>query len=271
MITECGARAPTIQADLLEYQRISRLDDGAALHGFEAASADTATLRVEVERAIRETVGQPVELVLEAFVTAAPWVAMLADGMAGVVGAVHDKVDAVTGEEGIGGMFDAIEEAVGLLRDLDLTPVTDPLDAQWVRIEGAVDTIDTAPLEVSLLAARDAIVDLIDLSNLIEPADAQELDEAYETAVDKLERLAPSRLIGEPLDAEYEELLQTILPVLDLPTRLREALRDAGADLGGELTEELARIEAAFEAMLRAIPLEAGGGSASASAGAAVG
>ena len=137
-------------------------------------------------------------------------------------------------------------------------PVTDPLDAVFARIEGAVNAISPEALRAPLEAARDAIAGLIDLSLLIDPADRAALDAAYATVVAKLKTLSPSEAIGAPLDAEYAELLEMILPILDLPARLRAALLEAGLSLSGEITAELGRVEAAFDEMLRAIPVRTG-------------
>jgi hypothetical protein len=61
-----------------------------------------------------------------------------------------------------------------------------------------------------------------------------------------------------------------VLPLFELPARLRELSDAAVAALGGALLAELAKVEAAFDAMLNAIPLDGGGGGASISVSASV-
>lgn len=251
-------RAGTIQVDLKDYYLIGRVEDQSVLASFVTPPATTDALKAEVRAALTEGIGPPVRVILETFSALAPYAQGLTQGLSDILGAVHTQIDAITGDTGIGGTVQDVEAVANLLREVDLSPVTGPLDAVFARIEGAVNAVSPEALRAPLEAARDAIAGLIDLSLLIDPADRAALDQAYVTVVAKLQTLSPSVAIGEPLDREYETLLATILPVLDLPARLRAALLDAGLNLGVEITAELARVEAAFDEMLRAIPIRTG-------------
>ncbi len=251
-------KAGSIQVDLKDYYLIGRVEDQSVLEGFATPPATTDALKAEVRAALNDGVGPPVRMVLATFSAIAPHAQVVVQGLSDILGAVHTKVDSITGADGVGGTVQDVETVVNLLREVDLSPVTDPLDALFGRIEGAVNAISPAALRTPLEAARDAIAGLIDLSLLIDPADRAMLDAAYGTVVAKLRALSPSKTIGEPLDAEYEELLATILPILDLPGRLRMQLLEAGLNLSGEITVELARVETAFDEMLRAIPVRTG-------------
>jgi hypothetical protein len=193
--------------------------------------------------------------------------------MAELLAAIHQKLDLLTGAGGVGGVVGSIEGAADLLRNLDLSPITDPLDAVFARLETAVAAVNPAPLGVALEAAADAVVDLLDLSTVIDPAAVAQLDAAYDTAVGKLRPLRPSAVVADVLDPVYEDLLADVLPLLDLPAMLQELLVTAQASLGAEVTAELARVEVAFDDMLRAIPFgrTSGGVSVSVSVEASVG
>ena len=255
---ELESRAGTIQVDLKDYYLMGRVEDASVLASFATPPATTDALKAEVRAALDQGVGPHVRVILDTFARLAPYAEGVTRGLSDILGAVHAQIDAITGATGIGGTVQDVEAVVNLLREVDLSPVTDPLDAVFARIEGAVNAVSPEALRAPLEAARDAIAGLIDLSLLIDPADRAALDQAYATVVAKLKTLSPSAAIGEPLDAEYEALLATILPVLDLPARLRAALLEAGLNLSVEITAELARVEAAFDEMLRAIPIRTG-------------
>ena len=256
--SELNRKAASIQEELIDYHLAAYVDDRFVLESFATPPATPAALRAEIRAALDAEVGPPLQMTLDLVGAFSPYVHFLVDGLGRVLGAVHGKIDEITGAEGITGTVEDVEAVVNLLREVDLSPVTDPLDALFARIEGAVDAVSPEALRAPLEAARDAIAGLIDLSLLLDPADVAALEAAYDGAVNKLRGLSPSAAIGAPLDAEYEELLATILPVLDLPARLRAALLEAGLGLSASVQVELARVEAAFDEMLRQIPIRTG-------------
>jgi molecular chaperone GrpE (heat shock protein) len=263
--------AGSIQERLLPYHQLLIGEGAGVLDSFARPPATTAALRAAVEEALRDGLAQPLRLVVEVFRRLAPHVGAHGRGVAAVMDAIHAKMDEVVGAGGIAGAVGAVEEVADLLRDIDMTPVSDPLDALHGRITEAVEALDPAPLRAVLEAARDAIGDLLTVTTIVDPADADQLDAAYAAAVDKIEGLAPAAIVSATLDPVYEELLADVLRVLELPKRLRALLQAAGADLTAEAKIQLARVEEAFDRMLRAIPLQTGARQASASVSVSVG
>jgi flagellar biosynthesis component FlhA len=102
---------------------------------------------------------------------------------------------------------------------------------------------------------------------LLDQASIDALDATYAGVLAKIEALSPSKVIASTLDPLYEQLLSTIVPVLEMPARLRALVDIAARDLGDELLSELVRVEEAFDRMLQAIPLDGGGSGASGSVG----
>jgi hypothetical protein len=254
-----------LQERLLDYYRVTRIEGAALFADFLTPPQTTAALREKVRQALDEGLTEPLTLVLMGFQALSPYARLGADGISQILGAVHDKVDSLVGAGGVGGTVDAIEDAANLLRGISLDPITQPLDAVYGRIESALADINPEPLRAALEAARDAITNLLDVTALIDQADIDELDQVYAAAVDTIGGLAPSALVSETLDPEYEDLLAEFLPVLELPGRLRVAIESAGVKLRDDAIRELGRVEAAFDQMLRAIPLEDSGASASVS------
>lgn len=255
---DIDVRAPRLQADLSTYARLSIIDGEDVFSDCIIPVPDRAAVLDAVRRAAREGLELPMRALLGLFGRVAPHLSDLAIGFADVVVALQTKVGAVAGDEGIGGAVDSLEDVADLLRDLDLAPVTDPLDDVFGRIETAVDAFDPAPLRVALDAAAGAVADLLNLDTLIDPAVVATLDATYGEVLDRVRTLRPGAVVAETLDPLYEDLLADILALLELPTLLRDLLGSIGAGLSDEVTEQLARVEIAFDAMLRAVPLRGG-------------
>lgn len=268
---ELVARAGTIQEELVDYYKAMQLDGGGVFAEFANPPATSTELRASVEHALGEGLSEPLTVVVRGFGAIAPYVRLMARGFSDLLGAIHTKIDVIVGEEGIAGTVGSVEEVVNILREIDLSIVTGPLDTMiWSRIESAAGALDPAPLRETLEAAREAIAGLLSVNTLIAQEDIDALNTAYQSVLTTIQALSPSALVAETLDPLYEELLGRILPILDLPARLRALFQEAGLELRDEIVRELARVEVAFDSMLRAIPI-GGGGSVSASASASIG
>src|SRR5262249_50599507 len=72
--------------------------------------------------------------------------------------------------------------------------------------------------------------------------------------------LSPSHVVAETLDPVFDQALGPVKELLDLPQQLGTLLHDTGETLKGALPADLERVEQAFDKMLKAIPLDGGGG-----------
>ncbi len=268
---EISAHVLTLQEELLDYYNLLQSDQGGPFGELLNPPANADALAGSVRAALEDGVKQPVEALLAAFSAVAPYLRILGDGLGRQIGAIEAKMESITGSAGLGGNVHAIEDAANLLRTIDLSLITDSLDALFGRFETAIDALDPTPLKQALEAARDAVAGLLNVTTLISRQSIDALNETYADAVEKIAALTPGKIIAETLDPEYDKLLADILPVLDLPIRLRELVETAGRNLSQELESELSRVEASFNAMLRAIPQVLGeGGAAAVSASASV-
>jgi hypothetical protein len=263
--------AGNLQEALLDYYKVQQLNGGGVFAQFRNPPATVAALKEAVRAALVDSLEAPLTTVIMAFQAFSPYIELLARGFSDILDSVQAKIDLIVGQEGVGGAVNAVEEAANLLRDMDLSPITGPLDSLYGRIETALNALDPEPLRAVLSAARDAIGNLLQLSTLIDQTTITNLDNTYNAAVAAIGDLAPSEIIADTLDPVYEELLADFLPVLDLPARLRELTEAAGRKLGDEAVRELVRIEVAFDDMLRAIPLATGTASAQVSVSVSVG
>lgn len=256
---ELREAAGFMQERLLDYYRVTRIEGAGLFAEFLNPPATTMELREAVRRALNEGLIDPLTTILLGFQALSPYARLGVDGLSRVLGAIHAKIDAIIGAGGVGGTVDAIEDAANLLRGIDLTPITEPLDALHSRIETALAAVNPEPLRQALETARDAVAGLLRVTTLVDQEDIDELDRTYAEAVNKIDGLAPSVIVSETLDPVYEDLLADFLPVLDLPVRLRLAIEAAGRNLRDDAVRELARVEEAFDRMLHAIPLDGGG------------
>jgi hypothetical protein len=261
-----GTLAGTLQERMIDYTHLIANEGAVVLAGFATPPATPAALRAAVEESLRGTVRAPLETFARAVRAIAPYIAATTKDIAALIIAIEVKLSSVLGDGGLAGAAQGIEDIANELRDLDLTPVTQPLDALHARIVTALAALDPAPITAALTAARDALADAAQLARLLDAADIAALDAAWQTAVSRIAALAPSTIVAETLDPPYRTAIAAVAPVLELPGILRELTEAAGRDLGAEVTAELTRVEEAFDAMLRAIPLQdTGGPSASAS------
>jgi hypothetical protein len=248
--------AGELQEKMLDYFRVSQIEGGSLFADFLNPPTSTAALKDAVRTALEDAVKEPLTTLLAGFAALAPYVRMLSDGLSRLLGTVHDKINSIAGSQGLGGIARAVEDAANLIRNFDLQPIREPLDAVYSRIETTVNSLDPSPLRGALNAVRQAVLELLNVATLFTPADGQALDTAWNQAVTTIGSLAPSRIISSTLDPEYEHLLSEFLPVLDMPGQLRAAIESTGRKLLDDAPRELARVEEAFDRMLHALRLD---------------
>ncbi|EDM81185.1 hypothetical protein PPSIR1_30255 [Plesiocystis pacifica SIR-1] len=252
----------SLEADLRNYALLMEIEGRSVLADFLAPPADIAGLQDQLRDALAESVRLPVLFLQRLFAKLGPYAGGFARGLGDLLGALHGKVDAITGDEGLLGSVNALDQGLDLLRNFDLSPVVDPLRSNlYEPVLGVVDAVNPEPLRAVLQAVKDALEDLLDLANLFDRSTVETLDQTYAAALDKLTELSPRRVLVDAVDPVYEELLAEFLPVLDLPGRIREAVERSSEELPPEIVASLSRVEVAFDALLRALPLQPSGGS----------
>jgi len=267
--------AGRLEGELRGYALLGTIEGRSVLAGLLDPPSDVAGLTSQVEAALRESLRLPVLTLATIIERIAPHAAGFTRDLGRLLGALHGKIDSITGDEGLLGAVKALDEGLDLLRNFDLSPIVDPLREEvYLPILGVVDAIDPEPLRAILQAVKDALESLLDLANLFDRSTLDELDHTYASAVDKLAEFSPRKLLVDTVDPVYAELLAEILPLFDLVTRLRAAVERAAQEVPPEILASLGRVETAFDALLHALPLQPSGGprvSVSASASASTG
>jgi len=271
---DIGEVAGALFERLEDYQLAEIIDGGSVLDPLMQRPATIPALKAAIRPALEEAVREPLLTLNAALQAISPYLAGMSGGLAALIGAAHAKVDAITGAQGVGGVVDSVDTLVDQLRNLDLTPISDPLDAVFGRLEAGVAKLAPDGLAVAIDGANAAIEGLFDLGRLIPADQISALDGQYRGAVQRLLQLDPSVAISAELDPVFETLMANVLPLFDLPKRLRAISDAAVATLTTSLKGELAKVEAKFDEMLHAIPLQdtgTPGASVSVSASVAVG
>lgn len=265
--------AGRLEGELRGYALLGTIDGRHVLADFLEPPGDLAALGQNIGDALRESLRLPVLALAALLERIAPHAGAFAGDLGRLLGAIHGKLDAITGDGGLLGSVKALDEGLDLLRHFDLSPIKDPLRTQvYQPIQGVVAAINPEPLRAVLQAVKDALGGLLDLASLIDRSTLDELDSTYAEAVNKLAEFSPRKLIADTVDPVYEELLAEVLPLFDLVTRLREAVDKAADEVPPAIVAQLRRVEEAFDALLRALPLQPTGGPAvSASASVSVG
>jgi hypothetical protein len=263
--------AGTLFERLLDYEQAELLDGGSVLAPLMQAPATVPALKAAIRPALEDSVREPLLALALAFQKLAPYLQAMAAGLSALVRAAHGKMGAITGTDGIAGVTGSIDTLVERLRGFDLEPVSAPIGAIHRRVAEGLAALSPAGLEPAIANANAAMGRLLDLGRLLSDAEVRELDSRYRGAVHALLQVDPVALAGRQLDPLFEDLMALVLPLFELPARLRGLSDAAVAALGAALMLELAKVEQAFDAMLNAIPLDGGGGSVSVSASVSVG
>lgn len=255
---------------MLDYEQAELLDGGSVLAPLMQAPQTIPTLKAAIRPALEDAVREPLLALSAGFEKIAPYLAGMAGGLAAVVRAAHAKVDAISGTEGLGGVTGSIDTLVDRVRNFDLAPVSAPLAAVHANLVDGIAALSPDGLAPAITAANKAMGDLLNLGELLPATEINSLDKKYLSAVQQLKKVDPVALVGGQLDPLFKDLMAVVLPLFDLPARLRGLSDAAVAALGTALLAELAKVEAAFDSMLNAIPLDGGGGSGSISVSASV-
>ncbi|HEY9622006.1 MAG TPA: hypothetical protein V6C78_16745 [Crinalium sp.] len=171
-------------------------------------------------------------------------------------------LDLLLGPNSLTGIKDALQQLVQKLQNFDLSFLSDSLKDTFAQIRSQLDALNPAHLKDALESAFDALLQTLDLNQILPAADVAALDADYAAVVDKLKALDPQKLVTDVLQPEFE---QTILPLLqsldfaDLITALIERLHN----LDDELKAGIAQLNDAFVSMRQTVSSVGGGGGVS--------
>ncbi len=164
------------------------------------------------------------------------------------------KVASLTqGLDSLSEISDKIQELIQKLQDFDLSFLSESLDSVFASLRTKLEVVDPAQLRETVDGAFHDIVDTLDVSLFIAPAEVEQLDANYKEVIAKLKTLDPEALVTQIVQPEFENTAIPILNNFDV-TDLLNVLVDRLNTLDDELKEEMDRVNKAYQAMLQAAP-----------------
>ena len=173
------------------------------------------------------------------------------------------RVDAlVTGPGSLSAISGAVQDVVDALRNIDLGFLGRSLDEVLLTVRDQVRAIDPTRLGDELDDAFEQALSVVSLATIIPAAEIAELDDAWQSVIDKLRALDPGDLVEDALQPIWDDTVLPLLDAFDL-TPVFAALIDFLESLKGELSGGLDQVNTAYQSLIAQRP----GGGASVSVG----
>jgi hypothetical protein len=135
-------------------------------------------------------------------------------------------------------------------------------------VRSKIAALDPANLAQAVAADFAALLDDLDLSQVLPDADVKQLDDDYKAVITKLSALDPKKLVVDVVQPVFDQDVKPLLDAFDL-SKLLDAVVDKLHGLKDELKTELGKVNDAYKQLRAAIPQMSLGDLAGAAAGAA--
>jgi ABC-type transporter Mla subunit MlaD len=206
---------------------------------------------------------QPVRFLFTSLGHVAAPVAGVVETLSQLITTLTARVDAlVTGPGSLSAISGAVQDVVDALRNIDLGFLGRSVDEVLLTVRDQVRGVDPARLGDELDEVFEQALSALSLFTIIPASDIAELDDAWQSVVDKLRALDPGDLVEDALQPIWDDTVLPLLDAFDL-TPVFAALIEFLESLEGELSSGLDQVNTAYQSLLAQRP----GGGASASAG----
>jgi hypothetical protein len=223
-------------------------------------NVDAGTLRDLVSAQLEPTL-QPVRFLFRTLGNLAAPVAGVVETLTGLITTLTARVDAlVTGPGSLSAISGAVQQVVDTLRNIDLGFLGRSLDEVLLTVRDQLRALDPTSLGSELDEAFAQALSALSLSAIIPAADIEQLDDAWQSVIDRLRGLDPGGLVEDALQPIWEETILPLLDAFDL-TPLFAALIEFLESLKGELGGGLDQVNTAYQSLIALRP--AGGASES--------
>jgi hypothetical protein len=225
-------------------------------------NVNAAALRDLVAAELTPTL-QPVRFLFTSLGNVAAPVAGVVETLSQLITTLTARIDAlVTGPGSLSAISGAVQDVVDALRHIDLGFLGRSLDDVLLTVRDQVRGIDPARLGAELDDVFQQALSALSLFSIIPAADIAELDDAWQSVIDKLRALDPGDLVEDALQPIWDDTVLPLLDAFDL-TPLFAALIDFLESLEGELSGGLDQVNTAYQSLIALRP----GGGASAGVG----
>jgi len=172
----------------------------------------------------------------------------------GLMTVLQAKVaDLLSGPGSLGEIRTDLQAIIQRLQGLNLAFLTDSLNTTFATLRSQVEAFDPAQLQTAIATPFNQIVDSLDLSQVLPPADIAQLNTAYAAVIAKLQTLDPAQLITTVVQPEFDTKVIPLLETFDL-TAVLTALLDRLHHLDEELQAEMGRVNEAYQKLRQSMP-----------------
>ena len=222
-------------------------------------NVDAATLRDLVSAEIEPAL-QPVRFLFTSLGNLAAPVSGVVGTLSELITTLTARVDALlTGPGSLSAISGAVQDVVDALRNIDLDFLGRSLDEVLLTVRDQVRAVDPARLGDELDDAFEQALSALSLSTIIPAEDIAELDDAWQSVIDRLRALDPGDLVEGALQPIWDETVLPLLDAFDL-TPVFAALIEFLESLKGELSGGLDEVNTAYQSLIALRP--SGGASA---------
>ena len=216
-------------------------------------NVDAGTLR-DLVAAELEPALQPVRFLFTSLGNLAAPVGGVVETLSALITTLTARVDAlVTGPGSLSAISGAVQDVVDALRNIDLGFLGRSLDGVLLTVRDQVRAIDPARLGNELDHAFEQALSALSLSTIIPADDITELDDAWQSVIDKLRALDPGDLVESALQPIWDETVLPLLDAFDL-TPVFAALIEFLESLKGELSGGLDEVNTAYQSLIALRP-----------------
>lgn len=233
-------------------QALSGWDDrhharGSALDALRGLQVSPDRLRGWVREALEAQLISPISTVLELMAPLRKVAGAFLGRFTELVSALRQRVSGLLqGPGSIAGLRGELAELVQRIGTLPFDGLKQVLRELRQQILAKLDALDPEKIALAFRSSRDAVLRTLDPGALFPT-------ESWNEMVSKLRELDPGRLIGDALQAEFEELMTPLLEALDLRAVLA-ALLDKLRELPEALRESGARLDRAYRDLRTGLP-----------------
>ena len=194
--------------------------------------------------------------------------AMVLKEIASLSQPVTSRLDVLaTGPASLQAIRDAVDNLLSAVRNFNLDFLTDAVDQVFEDIRSKLEILNPASLSQPLETEFNALLENLNIENILGQETIQGIDRDYNTLMEKLQALAPSKVVETSVEPLYRDNVLPLIDDLDF-TPVLDAITERLRSLDDELKKEMERVNQSFAGLKHAVPAGVSMGSGSVSAAA---
>ncbi len=223
----------------------------------------TSTLRQWIQEELEDSFLRLFNVLLQYLSTYIRPAAMVLKEIASLSQPITSRLDALaTGPASLQAIREAVDNLLSAVRNLNLDFLTDAVDQVFDEVKSKLAILNPDTLSQPLDAEFNNLVENLSIENILKPED-MDLDDAYNSLLEKLKSLSPSKLLEDTVEPLYRDSVLPLIDQLDF-TPVLDAITERLRSLDDELKEEMERVNQSYAVLKHAVPAGISMGSAAA-------